>query len=43
MREKVIHGEKLKNIKGADELRDVIQPEFMRSEKYGGLLGRLLE
>jgi hypothetical protein len=31
------------NMKGPDDMRGVIQPEFMRAAEYRGLLNRLLE
>jgi len=43
MRQEVMLGSSKFNMKGADDLRDVIPTEFMRSAEYRGLLSRLLE
>lgn len=43
MRQEVMLGSSKFNMKGPDDLRDVIPTEFMRSAEYRGLLSRLLE
>ena len=43
MRQEVMLGSSKFNMKGPDDLRDVIPTEFMRSTEYRGLLSRLLE
>lgn len=43
MRSEVMLGTSKFNMKGPDDLRDVISSEFMRSAEYRGLLSRLLE